>query len=178
MIYDICNIANEHYLDTYHKVAIIQASQLPYFTHLTPNDTIEDYITNLPDSANVIITDLLPENIKVDGSTKVTASGRLYPVAVNYTQTPQDKALQELLETYNNQLVVVLVSKRAASFLYGTSAQPLLFTYDELNANNHAGIKGYNIKMDGEGYGPSKFFEEITFNIFSRGLAFQLAADI
>lgn len=175
MIYNLCNTRNEDYVDTYHEVAIIESTQLFKFNHLTPEDQVLDIISNLPDTAQAFITDLLPENIRVSGQTKITSSGSLFPVNISFTQTPQDKSILELLQTYNNKLVVVLVKKRGSSYLYGTSEQPLTFTFDELNSNNHSTIKGYSIKINGSGYGHSKLFESIEFNIFNRGLAFQLA---
>jgi len=175
MIYNLCNTRNEDHIDTYHEVAIIESTQLFEFNNLTPDDEIIDIISNLPDTAQAFITDLLPENIRVSGQTKIGASGSLFPVNISFTQTPQDKSILELLKNYNNKLVVVLVKKRGSSHLYGTSQQPLTFTFDELNSNNHSTIKGYSIKINGTGYGNSKLFESIDFNIFSRGLAFQLA---
>ncbi|EKF56220.1 hypothetical protein I215_01818 [Galbibacter marinus] len=175
MIYNLCNSRNEDHVDTYHEVAIIESTQLYSFNHLTPDDQIIDIISNLPDTSQAFITDLLPENIRVTGQTKIGDTGSLFPVSITFTQTPQNKSILELLQKYNNGLVVVLVKKRGSSFLYGTTDQPLIFTFDELNSNNHSTVKGYSIKINGSGYGNSKNFEDIQFNIFNRGLAFQLS---
>lgn len=178
MIYNLCNTRNEHHIDTYHEVAIIESTQLAKFNHLTPDATIVDIITNLPDTSKAFITDLLPENIRPTGQTRIGSNGMVFPVSIAFTQTPQDKSILELLESYNNQLVIALVKKRGSSFLYGTSEQPLLFSFDELNSNNHQTIKGYSVSIEGSGYGHSKIFEDIQFNIFNRGLAFQLSEDL
>ena len=178
MIQQLCNINNEGYVDTFFKVAIFEASQLPYFSHLTADDTVENLITNLPDSAQVLLTDLLPGNLQLNHGSRFSKDGTLYSTNASFLITPQDKNLQALLETYNNKEVVILISKRTTSHLYGTKIQPLLFGYSEANASTPDIIKGYNITINGEGYGASKLFEEVVFNIFSRGLAFKLAQQI
>lgn len=178
MIHELCNKGNEHHIDTFYKIAVFEASQLPYFSHMTKDDAIEDIITNLPDSSQVLITDLLENNLNVGHTTRLSASGKLFSTNITFTITPQDKNLQQLLDTYNDKEVVVLVSKRTTSHLYGTSIQPLVFKYDELNSPVPSVIKGYNITISGSGYGNGKIFEDIEFNIYSRGLAFELARQI
>lgn len=178
MIQQIHNHIDDHHIDTFYKAAIIEHSYLPKFTHLTPDNVIQDYITNIADTSQVMLVNLLPNNINVNHSSSSKPSGKIYKSKISFTLTPQDKNLQQLLETYNNKEVVILISKRESNHLYGTSMQPLLFTFSELNNAKPNVIKGYSIQLTGEGYGGSKLFEEITFNIFSRGLAFQLASSL
>ena len=178
MIQEICNIGNEHLIDTFHKVAIFESSQLAKFNHLTPEATIQSIFETVPDDYQVLLTDLLPNNIQVSHSTTIKDDGKAYNTRISFILTPQDKSLQDLLETYNNQEVVILISKRNTTHLYGTSAQPLLFRYSELNSNNPSQIKGYTVILEGQSYGPTKHFEDVTFTIYSRGLAFQLAQEI
>lgn len=178
MIQEICNIGNEHLIDTFYKVAIFEASQLTKFNHLTSDATIQSIFDTVPDDYQVLLTELLPKNINVSNPSKVNSAGIMYNTSISFIVTPQDKNLQNLLETYNNKEVVALVSKRNTTHIYGTSAQPLLFSYSELNSNKPDGIKGYTINLEGEGYGAGKIFENIIFTIYSRGLAFQLAQQI
>ncbi|SDT15312.1 hypothetical protein SAMN05192545_2887 [Maribacter dokdonensis] len=178
MIQRLCNTGNEHYIDTFTQVAILEASQLPYFSHLSTDDKVEQLITNLPDSAQVLITDLLPNNISVLHTPRFSSAGTLHNTAVSFLITPQDKNLQALLNTYQNKEVVVLVSKHNTSHLYGTAAQPLLFSFSEANSPAPEQQKGYAISINGDGYGTSKLYEEVVFNIYSRGLAFELAQSI
>lgn len=178
MIQKLCNTGNEHYIDTFSQIAILEASQLPYFSNLSTDTKVENLITNLPDSAQVLITDLLPNNISVVHAPRFSAAGTLHNTAISLLITPQDKNLQQLLNTYQNKEVVVLVSKHNTSHLYGTQTQPLLFSYSEANAPSPEAIKGYAISINGDTYGESKMFEDITFNIYSRGLAFELAQSI
>jgi len=178
MIQELCNIGNEHSIDTFYKIAIIEASQLQKFNHLTPYATIESIITNIADSYQVLITDLLPKNIQVANPSKINDSGVTYDVKISFVLTPQDKNLQALLETYINKEVIALVSKRNTSHLFGTTAQPLLFKYSAIHTNDPSTLKGYAVTLEGETNGPEKMFENIAFNIYTRGLAFQLAAEM
>lgn len=178
MIQELCNIGNENHIDTFYKIAIIEKSYLPNFSYLTPDATIEDYITNIPDAAQAFITDLLPKNIRVTNPTRISNNGRLYSPNISFLLTPLDKNLQTLLETYNNKEVIVLVSKRTTSHLYGTTAQPLLFSYAPSHSSDPSKVKGYKISCKGSVFGSDKHFEEIEFNIYTRGLAFQLAQEI
>lgn len=178
MIQEICNIGTEHLIDTFYKVAIFEATQLPKFNHLTPDETIKSYLDNIPSDYQVLLTDLLPDSISVQNPTKISASGTTNQTTINFVVTPQDKNLQALLETYLNKEVVVLVSKRNTTHLYGTSAQPLLFKFNELNNPKASGLKGYTIILNGEGYGSTKIFKNFTFGIYERGLAFQLAQQL
>jgi hypothetical protein len=178
MIQELCNIGNEHQIDTFFKIAIFEVSQLPYFNNLTSDETIENIITNIPDTSQVLIAELLPKNIRVDAGSKITDQGVVYTPNIAFTLTPQDKNLQALLEKYQNKEVITLISKRQTSYLYGTKAQPLLFEYDPIHSNDPSVLKGYAIKMYGEVLGAEKLFENITFNIYSRGLAFTLAQEL
>lgn len=178
MIQELCNIGNEHLIDTFYKIAVFEASQLTPFNHLTPYDTIKTILETVPDDFQVLLTDLLPEDITVKNPPSISDNGVINKTSISFTLTPQDKNLQDLLETYINQEVVVLVSKRNTHHLYGTSSQPLLFSYQEINANKPNAIKGYDVNISGESYGTTKLFEDITFNIYNRGLAFTLAQEI
>lgn len=178
MIQQICNTGNEHLIDTFHKVSIIEASQLPKFSHLSTDDFILNILENIPDDYQVLLADLLPESISVRNPIKVNSSGTTNKTSISFVLTPQDKNLQALLNTYQNQEVVILVSKRNTTHLYGTANQPLLFTFSELNNPKPNGLKGYTVSISGEGYGDTKIFENIIFTIYNRGLAFQLAQQI
>jgi len=178
MIQELCNSGHENFIDTPFKIAVFEISAFPFFNQLTSDATIESIITNLPNTAQVFYTELLPKNIQVSNPTKINTSGKTYTPHISFTLTPQDKNLQALLETFNNKEVIVLVSKRTTDHLYGTTAQPLLFVYHPLNANDPQSVKGYTVNIDGETFGPEAIFENVVFNIYSRGLAFQLAGDL
>lgn len=177
MIYQLCNQGYEQ-VSTFTSTAIIRKESLSYFNHLTSNDKIEEIITNIPDSANVIIMNLLPEDLNLDYKTKVDDSGKSYTARASMLLTPQDAALQQLLETYNNEEVVAMFNKNGATHIYGTPQTPLLFTYDEVHSNSGSGNKGYSLDINGRCLGKSKIFESITFNIYKRGLAFTLAGSL
>lgn len=178
MIQELCNIGNEHLIDTFYKVAVFEATQLTRFNYLTADAAVLNIFETIPDDYQVLLTELLPEDITVTNPPSITSSGSLTKPSIKFTLTPQDKNLQTLLETYHNKEVVVLVSKRNTTHIYGTSAQPLLFSYSELNSNKPSGLKGYTINITGNVYGTSKLFENIVFTIYNRGLAFELAQEM
>jgi len=175
MIYELCNLGNEHHIDTFYKIAIFKADAFPYFSHLSKDAAVLDMITNISDASDIILADLLPNNIRVSQNTRFSSNGKLHVSNIGFTLTPQDKNLQGLLDGYNGQEVIVLVSKRNTGHLYGTKAQPLTLTYGELNSPQPNSIKGYNLQITGETYGSTKLFEDVVFNIYDRGLAFELA---
>lgn len=177
MIYQLCNRDHEQN-DTFYQVSVIKKSSLADFNHLTSDATIQSIITSLADSSEVIITDLLPENENISCTTRTNDNGKQYAVRAGFTLTPLDKNLQALLEQYNNQEVIVLLKKHNSTFLYGTTLSPLVFTYNELHSNTAQGLKGYSINISGTCLGASKQFEVLEFDIFSRGLAFELAGSL
>ncbi len=175
MIHTLCNNGHEGHIDHFYKIAVFEATQLPYFTHFTNEEIIEEILTNLPDTAQVLIADLLPNNVNVAHSTGISASGKLYRTGIGFTITPQQKEIQKVLEEYNNEEVVVLISKHGSTHLYGTTAQPLLCTYDEVNSPQPGAVKGYAVRTSGSTYAKSIIFDHINFNIYQRGLPFVLA---
>lgn len=180
MIYNLCNIFSDQNLDTFHQISIIEATQLPDFNHLDPKLDILAILNSLPDHFQAMRVPFLPEKTRIQSQTKIRNQNRNYATDLKFPVLPQDSALKDLLETYNNKLVVALVKRNTQSHLYGTSAQPLTFVYDELHANNHQGMKGFDISLDGEGYGAPIYFSqaEIGTEPVIDGLAFQLAGTL
>ena len=175
MIQNLCNIGHEHHIDTFYKVAVIEASQLPYFSHLSTAAKVEAIITDLPDSSKAFTAFLLYNNVRVSHRSKISAHGTIFSNDISFTMTPQDANLKALLDSFNNSEVIVLMSKRGSTHLYGFNVQPLLFKYDELNSPLPTDMKGYNISLSGDTYGSAKLYEAVELNIYERGLAFQLA---
>lgn len=177
MIYNLCNIGNEQNA-TFNRASIIKKTSVPAFNHLASDATIQQHITNISVNSDAINLDLLPENLSHNQNTRTSADGTTYNVSARTILTPLDKNLQQLLEGYNNQEVLLLLEKPGVSFLYGTPTSPLIFTYNEQHNNTAQGLKGYGINISGECLGASKQFETIVFDIFDRGLAFQLAGSL
>ena len=177
MIYQLCNIGNEQ-TDTFYKLSIIKKSSLTTFNHLTADATIQSIITNLAESSDAINTELLPENLALNATTISNDDGKAYDFNSSFTLTPLDKNLQDLLDIYNNEEVILLLKTHSSTFLYGTTTSPLLFTYNELHSNQAQGLKGYTVNLKGKCLGTSKQFEVLEFDIFNRGLAFDLAGSL
>lgn len=180
MITNLCNIVPDFNMDTFYKIRIILASELPSFNHLVTNDDILEILNNLPDTVPAMDIPLLPEKYNVKNDSKIRNGNKSFDTKITFTISPQDAAIKNLLETYNNRYVVAFIIRRTYSYLYGTPAQPLLFTYDELHANNPAGLKGFSIDLDGEGYGAAKYFEGNEDQILSNipFLAFELSGPL
>ena len=158
MITNVCNIHTDFNFDTFNKVRIIEASQLPPFNHLMPKPDILAILNAVPETVQAMDIPLLPEKFSVKNDTKIKSGNKQYDTRISFPLLPQDENLKNLLETYNNKLVIAFLIRHHYSYLYGTQAQPLLFTYDELHAASPAGIKGYSLSMDGSGYGTAKYF--------------------
>ena len=177
MIYQICNYNHEQN-GTFFKIAIIKKSDLTYFNHLTPDIDIISIISNLQDSINAMVINLLPEDINLKSGKKGSNSGPYTQNSINFTLTPQNKNLQNLLETYNNTEVLCLLDKHNTSHLYGTAQTPLLIEYAEIHSNAAQGKKGYTVNLKGDTLGNTKIFENVELNIYSAGLAFDLSAQL
>ena len=180
MINNLCNIVEDVNLDIFYKATVIEASQLPDFNNLTKDADVLGIVNSIPDTFQAMVLPFLPEKFSIAGNTQIRNGNKIYNSQISLPLLPQDANIQNLLEQYNNRLVVAFVTRHGHSYLYGTKAQPLLFTYDELHATTHTGLKGYTLKMKGEAYGPAKYFagKESDFPVIRRGLAFQLAGSI
>ncbi len=177
---NLCNLVEEQNLDTFYRILIAEASSLPRFDNLTSQEEILTVLNSLPSTHQAMIIPLLPEKYNIGSGTKLNNRSTGYAHNISFPLVPQDAAIKSLLETYNNKTVVAFLTRQSHSYLYGTSAQPMLFTFDELHAPNKTSLKGYTISMQGESYGPAIYFagSEEDFPVINRGLAFQLAGTI
>lgn len=180
MIQSLCNLVDDTNLETFYKVTIIEASKLPVFNNLTPKEQILGIINSLPNSFQAMVLPLLPEKLGLTSGSDNTGGNSSFNHSISFPLVPQDAAIKALLDTYNNKLVVVFLTRLTHSYLYGTQAQPLLFSYDELHAPGPQALKGYTLSQRGRTYGSSIYFEgnEASFPVVNRGLAFKLAGSI
>jgi len=180
MIQNLCNLVNESNFDTFYKATIIETSQLPEFDDLTPDQDILSILNSLPDSFNAMVIPFLPEKFNLSSNSAPNNDNASFQHALSFPLVPQDAAIKNLLERYNNKLVVAFISKISQSILYGTQAQPLYFKYDELHAASRTGLKGYTLSMQGKTYAAPIYFEgrQEEFPVTNRGLAFQLAGSL
>lgn len=180
MIYDLCNLYSDENFDTFHHINIIEASQLPKFNHLDSNTNILQIINSLPEEFQAMRIPLMPEKHSVDSKARINNHKKTWQNKIDFPLLPQDEALLQLLESYNNRLVIAFLRKYRSARLYGTSMQPLLFSFEEMNSPTPAGLKGYNIQLEGDTYGSPVYFtpEEIGSNPIIQGLAFPLAGSL
>ncbi len=158
MITNLCNLVTDFNLDTFYKIRVIETSQLPDFNHLTNKIDVLAILNGIPETVQAMDIPLLPEKTSIKNDTKIRGGNKTYDAKISFPLVPMDDALKALLETYNNRLVIAFVFRKTHAHLYGTSAQPLLFSYDELHSPNTIGLKGFSITMDGESYGDAKYF--------------------
>ena len=180
MIYNLCNLVDETNLDLFYKITIIEASQLPTFNHLSNKDDILNIINGIPSTFKAMIIPLLPEKLSLSHSDASRELNNRWSTRINFPVVPQDSAIQDLLNTYNNRDVVAFISRVTHSHLYGTQAQPLRFSFDELHSSTPSGLKGFTINLSGSGYGPAKYYagKAADFEVVTKGLAFTLAGSL
>jgi len=180
MIQNLCNLVDENNMDTFYKIFIAEASQLPFFNELSdPNDVLT-IINNLPETFQAMVIPFMPAKFSLSSGSQTSNGNVSWRHGISFPLVPQDAALQSLLKQYNNKEVVALMVRVSKSHLFGTQAQPLLFSYSDLNDSTKPGLKGYTISLQGETYGEAIYFEgkEAEFPVINRGLAFQLAGSL
>jgi hypothetical protein len=116
----------------------------------------------------------------VQNPTRLKDSSVSHSVGISFPVGPQNEALRNVLETYQNKLVVTLLKKSNLHYLYGSSLHPLTFIYQELHGANYEDQKGYSINIEGFSPAQPKLFTqvEIDENPIINGLAFDLAQDL
>jgi len=171
MIHQFCNTQHEGHVDSFCKILILKSSILSFFTHFKAADEVFDMVTNLPDGVDALIVDLLYNDINVQKGTRVSGNGKLFNNDITFTITPQSKEVITALDVFNNNEVVALLFKKTTSQLYGTTAQPLVFSYSEINGPAPGDIKGYQVNVTGDTYGECFVFNETNINVFLSCLA-------
>ena len=180
MIHNLCNQVDENNLDTFYKILVVESAALPAFDHLTPKEEVVGILNSLDETYNALLIPLLPEKLGVSSSPRVVNGAASWTHSLSLPVVPQTDVIQALMERYNNREVVGFVTRHNQSHLYGTQAQPLLFTYSDLHAHNHVGLKGFNVSLQGETYGAALYFAgtEADFPVITRGLAMPLASSL
>jgi len=180
MIYNLCNLIDETNLDSFYKILIVEASKLPAFDHLTPKNEVLGIINSLPESFQAMVVPFMRDKHSLSSSPKNNNGNTIWNHGISFPVVPQDEAIQDLLESFQNREVVAFMVRITHSHLYGTQLQPLLFSYDELHSPNKLGLKGFTISLQGETYGAPMYFagSEAEFPVINRGLAFQLAGSL
>ena len=177
MIYQICNNDHEQ-IETFFKIAIIKKTAFNYFNHLVSDSALQTLIENIPENAEAMIIDLLPENLDINANSRIGSGGSYWRVRANFTVTPLDRALQDLLEQYLNQEVIILLERYGSNSVYGTTEKPLIFSYAERHDSQAQNLRGYTVNISGDTLAGSRILDNVEIDFYSRGLAFQLARDL
>lgn len=183
MITSLCNLVDDFNMDTFYLVNIIKTSNLPRIDHLTDPEYVASILNNdgpQRESIEGIAIPLLPESFSVASSNRFSNQNEKYSHSISFPVVPMDKNLRNLFKSYSNQEVMVLLTRKTFAQLYGTTRQPLLFSYDELHASGKTALKGFNLRQSGETYGPPIYFDldEISLSINNNALAFELAGEL
>lgn len=159
---------------------IAEASALPRFDEVTPKEEVLSIINSLTVNSQAMVIPLLPEKYTLNSGAKLINGNSGFGHRISFPVVPPDAAIKSLLETFNNRMVIAFFTRITHSHLYGTSAQPLLFSFSELHAPDKKGLKGFTLDMQGDTYGSALYFagREETFPVINRGLAFELAGTI
>ena len=178
MIYNIDNLDTENNIDVFSKIVIYEATQFSDFDRFSTDSDIDLLLKNITNTANVLFTDLLPENLSISHNSVVKNTLTNFLTSIKLSITPQTKERQAALKSFNNKEVFILLIKHSTQHLYGTSKEPLIFKYDEIHSNKRKVLKGFRLTVSGSTTEDSRDVSVDDFNFFSRTLAFPLAQKI
>lgn len=176
MLYTILNTQNDHNLDTFSKAVIYKASDFSKFDRFTSDEDLTASLSNINSAASVLFLDLLPENLTVNHPTILKNTSTTYRTNISCIVTPQTKDVQQILAQFNNKEVFVLLQKENTQHLYGSTKEPLVFTFNELHNQRPGKLQGYTISITGTTIEQSRFIDINEFNIVSRLLSSPLAS--
>nr|WP_315245133.1 hypothetical protein [uncultured Flavobacterium sp.] len=99
-----------------------------------------------------VITDLIPEDIKYPGSSKMTDSGMLKGYKIEISTNNQSEKTVNVLESLHNRKVIVLLFHPEGKFIIGCNEMPLEYIYNDDNTSNPASDNGFTITCSGNSY--------------------------
>ncbi len=115
-------------------------------------------LTKPYDYQKVLCLRLLPEQATINSSCKTTDAGTYWSHSQKLQVQTQTEEVKEALSKFLGKKLVVLAVAYGKEHLYGTTSQPLLFQYKEINSNKPSGLQGYELEVAGNTY-----FEAIHF---------------
>lgn len=179
MVQDLRCIYRERDLRVFNQIFIVEATQLPLFSHLSKNEDVLTILNSIPETFQAMHMALKFDH-SVQNPTQLENNSTRNNVAISFPVGPQDQALRNVLDTYQNKEVVALLKKSNMHYLYGSSLHPLTFIYQELHGSNNEDQKGYSITLQGFAPAQPKLFTqaEIDANPIINGLAFELAQSL
>lgn len=178
MLHTILNTQNDHNLDTFSKIIIYNAKDFVNFNRFTSINDLDNILSNINTNANVLFLDLLPENIRVNQTTAIQNNSKTFRTSISFTVTPQTEQIQEILSKFNNKEVFVCIKKVENQHIYGSTKEPLLFTFSELHNQQPGKIQGYTVSISGITIEKSRFITLSQINTIERLLASPLASQL
>ncbi|QQV91406.1 hypothetical protein Leef1_40 [Polaribacter phage Leef_1] len=178
MLHKIYNKQNDFNLDTFSKAVIYLAKDFSFFDRFTSNEDLNNILSNINTAATVLFLNLLPENVSVSSSSKIVTGSTLFNNSIGCKVTPQTEDIQSALSKFNNKEVFICLQKEDSQHLYGTTKEPLLFTFSELNSFKPGTVQGYSISISGSTIEKTRFVNINDFNIVSRLLSSPLASGL
>jgi hypothetical protein len=114
------------------------------------NDTTSNQLVlNSNNMSNLgVITD---SSIEVVDTPKQSAEGIVYPIDISFTFSNRTKALEQFLDSYQNQSVVVFCKLNTGDIkLYGSDQEPLQFLWKVIDGKKaeDLGVVSVSIKGD------------------------------
>lgn len=178
MLHTINNEQNDFNLDVFTEAVIYLAKDFSYFDRFTSTEDLSVILSNINTAATVLFLKLLPENVSVSSTSRVVSGSNLFSNSFSSKVTPQTEEVQNALSKFNNKEVFICLKKQESQHLYGTTKEPLLFSFSELNSNKHGAIQGYSVSVSGNTIEKTRFVSVADFNIVSRLLSSPLASGL
>lgn len=141
-------------------IHLFRTDELPYSLSEVLRNNYDGFIT----SDNYLQIIPIPENVKINSAQKNNRSGVYWTHKVTSETNYQSPELRDLLDQYDNGLVVCCIETRSdLVYLYGNSDQPLKMLYRDLDPTNPLDNIGHEIILEGETYNSPKIIPSTTF---------------
>lgn len=130
------------------KVSFLDAKKVfyPLKYVLEKRDVVFD------DDQALIITNLVPEDLKYPASVKLTDAGMLRDYKIDVSVYNQSAHTEAQLEDFDHKKVIVVLHHAKGKFIIGCNEMPLTFSFNDDNTTNPALDNGYTIVCRGNAY--------------------------
>lgn len=140
-------LQSENYKNIY-KVTILDSKSVFYPTKYV----LEKRDISYDEDLAIVISSLIPEDLKYPSSSKMTDAGMLRDYKIEISLNNQNEKTIESLESLHNRKVIVLLHHREGKIIIGCNEMPLEFLYNDDNSTNPAVDNGFTITCRGNAY--------------------------